>query len=58
MIVAVVIALALLGGATWSAQSYPIAHDRVRHRHVTGILLAAGAAALVAGAIYAVVLAS
>ena len=54
MIVAVVLALALLGGATWSAQSYPVAHNRVRHRQVTGALLAASVAVLLAGTVYAV----
>ena len=37
MIVAVVIALALLGGATWSAQSYPIA-IRIEAFDRTGLL--------------------
>jgi hypothetical protein len=55
MFVAVLIALTVLGGAAWSAQSYSTAHNRARSHRVTGVLLGCSTLILVAATVSAVV---
>jgi len=52
MAVAVIIGLALLGGATWSAQDYPMAGNRALNRRVTAALLLTGAITFIAILVY------
>jgi hypothetical protein len=55
MFVAVLIALALLGGATWCAQNDSTMRNRRLGRTATGVLLGSTAAVLAAGVLWGVV---
>jgi hypothetical protein len=56
MFVAVLIALAVLGGATWSAQSYPTVRRQALSHRMTGVLLGCGALILATAILSAVVI--
>jgi hypothetical protein len=55
VIVLVILALAVFGGATWLSQNHPVAADRPVHRRLTAGLLSASAAVLLAAVVWAVV---